>query len=258
VTKRKKIVVGILILLLLIVVGSLLAFNKSASAPEKPAEQTKQKTEEPPKPQPKPPPVPAKPETPNKQTSTVIEDPMNILVVVNKIRSLPSTFVPSDLVATRGGTMRSVAAGALNQMLSDAANAGVPMTVISGYRSYNTQASLYNSYVSKDGVAAADRYSARPGYSEHQTGLVADLGNSNGGCALEICFANTAGGQWLIANASRYGFIIRYPEGKESLTGYQYEPWHVRYVGVEVASQIVKSNQILEQYLGLPTSATYR
>ena len=129
------------------------------------------------------------------------------------------------------------------------------MKVISGYRSQYTQTSVYNSYAQKDGVTAADRYSARPRYSEHQTGLAADLGN--GTCDLEICFGNTSAGKWLESNAHKYGFIIRYPKGKESLTGYQYEPWHLRYVGKELAIQIYKTNQTLEQFFGLPPSQSY-
>ena len=118
------------------------------------------------------------------------------------------------------------------------------MPLISGYRSYAYQASLYNSYVAQDGQALADTYSARPGHSEHQSGLAFDIG------ALDNGYGNTPDGRWLHAHCADYGFIIRYPAGKESMTGYQYEPWHVRYVGKEIASQIMAQGITLEEYLG--------
>ena len=106
-----------------------------------------------------------------------------------------------------------------------------------------TQVSTYNGYVSQYGQAQADTFSARPGHSEHQTGLAVDLGNSNNSCALEICFGDTAGGLWLAANAADYGFIVRYPQGKEADTGYQYEPWHLRFLGVDTAKAVVASGK---------------
>ena len=110
--------------------------------------------------------------------------------------------------------------------------------------SYAYQASLYNSYVAQDGQELADTYSARPGHSEHQSGLAFDIG------ALDNGYGNTPGGRWLNAHCADYGFILRYPAGKESITGYQYEPWHVRYVGKEIASRIMSQGITLEEYLG--------
>ncbi len=184
-----------------------------------------------------------------------LDDPASLWIIVNKKRPLPDGYTPADLVAVSGQMLRKEAATALGSLLSDGAKAGASMQAISGYRSQATQVGLYNSYVAKDGVAAADRYSARPRYSEHQTGLAADLGN--GTCDLEICFGTTAAGKWLRENAYRYGFVVRYPEGKESLTGYQYEPWHIRYVGKELALEIQKSGQTLEQFFGLPMAGSY-
>lgn len=180
-----------------------------------------------------------------------LESPASIWVIVNKKRPLTDGYAPADLV----GVLRKEPNAALQSLLADATKAGVSMKIISGYRSQATQTSLYNSYVAKDGVAAADRYSARPRYSEHQTGLAADLGN--GTCDLEICFGTTAAGKWLRENAYKYGFVIRYPEGKEPLTGYQYEPWHIRYAGKDLANEIQKAGVTLEQFFGLPAASSY-
>ena len=109
---------------------------------------------------------------------------------------------------------------------------------MSGYRSYNTQKGLYNYYVNRDGREAADRYSARPGHSEHSTGLAMDVSGIDGKCAATDCFGETPEAAWLAENVYDYGFIIRYPEGKEHITGYKYEPWHLRYVGVDIAREI--------------------
>jgi D-alanyl-D-alanine carboxypeptidase len=117
--------------------------------------------------------------------------------------------------------------------------------ICSGFRSYAYQQNLYNRYVARDGKAEADRYSARPGHSEHQTGLAMDV-NSVG-----QSFAYTSEGKWLAAHAHEYGFIIRYPKGKEDITGYMYEPWHIRYVGVEIAKEITEAGITFEEYMGV-------
>jgi D-alanyl-D-alanine carboxypeptidase len=124
--------------------------------------------------------------------------------------------------------------------------------IVSAYRSYNTQTNTYNGYVAQYGQATADTFSARPGHSEHQTGLAVDVGNANGDCELEICFGSTNFGEWLKNNAPSYGFIIRYPEGKESATGYQYEPWHLRFVGQDTAALIFYSGgKTMDEYFGV-------
>lgn len=153
---------------------------------------------------------------------------------MNKKHALPQNY----------GGMDSNAYAALQQLQAGAKAAGYSMPLLSGYRSYEYQASLYNSYVAQDGQALADTYSARPGHSEHQSGLAFDIG------ALDNAYGNTPGGRWLNAHCADYGFILRYPAGKESITGYQYEPWHVRYVGSDIASQIMSQGITLEEYLG--------
>ena len=147
--------------------------------------------------------------------------------------------------------MRPEAAGPMQQLLDAAGSAGNPMIIVSSYRSYQTQVSTYQYWVDTQGQAQADRESARPGHSEHQTGLAADLGNPDGSCRLLACFGTGAGGKWLAAHAYEYGFIIRYPEGLESETGYIWEPWHVRYVGVDVATAIKNSGKTMDQYYGV-------
>lgn len=182
-----------------------------------------------------------------------IEQATAINVVVNKKHKLPENYVPT-LTSVAGGQMRPEAAVELQKLLDAASASGISLKIISSYRSYNTQVSTYNGYVNQYGQAQADTFSARPGHSEHQTGLAVDLGNNDGSCAFEICFGATAGGQWLTANAANYGFIIRYPDGKETDTGYQYEPWHMRFLGVDTAKAVVASGNTLDQYYNVVAS----
>lgn len=197
------------------------------------------------------------PSTPNTTTHSTT-DSASIWVVVNKQHPLnPLSYAPSDLTAVGNGQyMRSEAAAALARLRAAAQTAGNPVYALSGYRSYAAQSSLYNSYVKADGQAAADTYSARAGYSEHQTGLAVDVGT--GTCNLDICFGDTAAGEWLATNAYMYGFIIRYPADKTATTGYQYEPWHLRYVGVELATQMhAKGIATLEEYFSITGGTSY-
>ena len=133
---------------------------------------------------------------------------------------------------------------ALINLQNAASESGYNIPLLSGFRSYETQQTLYNNYVARDGVALADTYSARPGHSEHQTGLAFDVGKIDNG------YGDTDEGKWLATHAHEYGFIIRYLKGKEDITGYMYEPWHIRYVG-SVATNIYQANITLEEYLGL-------
>lgn len=160
------------------------------------------------------------------------------VMIVNKTYSLPSDYGPGDLTDECWAAFRELQDAAASEQ-------GLSMYVVSGYRSYSTQDGLYNRYVSQDGQAAADTYSARPGHSEHQTGLAIDVNS------VSYSFANTAEGQWLAANAHRFGFIIRYPESKQSVTGYMYEPWHIRYVGKTLAPKVYESGLCLEEYFGI-------
>ncbi len=199
-------------------------------------------------PKPTPPVVEQAPEWPVQLTSS---EASSMTVVVNKKHKLPSDYVP-DLTDVGGGKLRPEAAQALTSLLFKANEAGVPMSVISSYRSYQTQVSTYNKWVNQSGQADADTFSARPGHSEHQTGLAVDLGESgSSACDLETCFGDTAAGIWLANNASSYGFIIRYPLGRDATTGYQYEPWHLRYVGVDAATAIAASGQTMDVYYGV-------
>ncbi|WP_104165830.1 D-alanyl-D-alanine carboxypeptidase family protein [Arthrobacter sp. SX1312] len=181
------------------------------------------------------------------------------VVVVNKRRMLnPAGYTPGPLVNVGGSLLRSDAAQQFTRLLADARAAGVAMVPVSGYRSFATQASLYASYVNRYGQARADLISARPGYSEHQTGLAIDIGNRNGSCGLQECFAGTPAGAWAAQNAWRYGFIIRYPQGRTSTTGYAYEPWHLRYVGTTISSEM-RAHRLptLEHYLSIPAAPSY-
>lgn len=194
------------------------------------------------------------------RVSRDIDVASSAVVVVNKRRPLnPLRYVPSPLVAVEGALLRqSDAAQQFTRLLGDARAAGIAMVPLSGYRSYDTQASLYTSYVNQYGQATADLISARPGFSEHQTGLAIDIGNQNGACGLQECFAGTPAGVWAAQNAWRYGFIIRYPQGMTSVTGYSYEPWHLRYVGGTIASEMrVHGIPTLEHYMNLPAAPSY-
>ena len=131
----------------------------------------------------------------------------------------------------------------LHMLQADAKAVGIDIPVISAYRSYETQRALFDSYYAKDGDKA-DTYSARPGHSEHQTGLAFDVG------AIDDNYGDTIGGKWLYNNCANYGFIIRYLKGKEDITGYKYEPWHIRYVG-SVAEYIMNQGITLEEYLNI-------
>lgn len=185
--------------------------------------------------------------------------PSSVGVVVNKRRpNAPINQTPPDLIWTGSQLMRSEAGNHMTDFIWGASAAGVPITMVSGFRSYATQENLYNYYVSLYGQRVADTISARPGYSEHQTGLVMDIGTPNANCALEACFVNTPAGQFAAANAWRYGFIVRYPQGYDAITGYTYEPWHLRYIGVRAATDMHnRGYQTLEQYFGLSAAPTY-
>jgi D-alanyl-D-alanine carboxypeptidase len=129
---------------------------------------------------------------------------------------------------------------------------GFELVAFSTFRSFERQEILYNQYVEKDGESAADQYSARPGYSEHQTGLAFDIGEKNFEQHWAAAsFGETPAGEWIAQNAHLYGFILRYPLGKEEVTGYMHESWHFRYVGVEPATDMFTHKQTLEEYLDL-------
>lgn len=186
----------------------------------------------------------------------ILQNPASILALVNKQNSLPYDYVPSDLVVPNvtfsfpeyapRKLMRSAAAKALEQLFAQASKENIRLNGVSAYRSYDTQAEIFRRNILAN--PNANMTSARPGESEHQTGLAIDVSSPSVNNSLTQSFANTKEGQWLAKNAPTFGFIIRFPKGKEAITGYQYEPWHIRYVGQNAAKQIAAENITLEEY----------
>lgn len=183
---------------------------------------------------------------------------MDTLILVNKHNALPEDYVPSNLTAVTSTTPAAMnqqlavpAAEAFEQLVAAAkAEEDCTIKLVSGFRSYETQERLHSMYISQDGSYAA-RYSAEPGRSEHQTGLAADVSSPSVEYDLVESYGATREGLWLAENAHRFGFIIRYFEGSEQVTGYIYEPWHIRYVGTEAATEIYENKLTLEEYLGV-------
>jgi D-alanyl-D-alanine carboxypeptidase len=194
-----------------------------------------------------------------------IDDPSSLWVVVNKLRPLnPLDYSAPDLVSTpvphvNDPTLRQEAADQIVAMFAQyTAETGNQMQAQSAYRSYSVQVNVYNGWVNSLGQAGADQTSARPGHSEHQTGLAMDISAVPAQCALDQCFADTNQGQWLAANAYKWGFILRYPNGLTNITGYEFEPWHYRYVGIELATEMHNTGiQTLEEFFGLPPAPDY-
>lgn len=190
------------------------------------------------------------------------EDPASLWVVVNKQRPLsPPDYTPVDLVAVavphvyepRLRQEASVAAAALFAGITE--ELGLRLQSQSAYRGFQAQTRVYDRAVRAHGQTAADSAIARPGSSEHQTGLALDISSLPSQCALSACFADTPHGRWLQANAWRYGFLLRYPADKAAVTGYEFEPWHYRYIGLELAAEMRRTNvSTLEEFFGLPAS----
>lgn len=174
------------------------------------------------------------------------------ILLVNKNHPLPADYAPDYTNGVGQSTSLQGEAEAAAEAFLAAANAqGNSMYVLSGYRSYNVQASLFANYAAIHGEEKANTFSARAGQSEHQTGLSFDVGDAqHSGYNLQTSIDQFPGVQWMMQHCAEYGFILRYPEGKEDITGYQYEPWHYRYVGVEAATAIMASGLTLEEYLG--------
>lgn len=194
------------------------------------------------------------------KSSGNINNPEDKLVLVNKSFYLPKDYIPGDLitpdvrfkpyVSSEKKMMRQDAAKALEAMFKKADKDRIRLYCVSGYRSYESQQKVYVQRLNSSGLEDTQKYVAQPGHSEHQTGLAMDVTNADGskGELIED-FGATKEGKWLKNNAHKFGFIIRYPEGKEDITGYNYEPWHVRYVGVQEATQIKNYNLTLEEFL---------
>jgi D-alanyl-D-alanine carboxypeptidase len=185
-----------------------------------------------------------------------IDDPDSIWVVVDKRRPLnPADYEPADLVVvpvahTWEPRMRAEAADAVVRMFqAAAAEAGLSLASNSAYRSYAAQERVYDN---------DDELTARPGFSEHQTGLTTDIGPESGYCSLDVCFADTPEGQWVRDNAHRFGFLLRYPADKVAVTGYQFEPWHFRYIGTDLSNEMHEQGvATLEEFFGLPAAPDY-
>lgn len=279
--KRKVKIHRVLILVtafLLVLFGAMLLIGKLTDKDEndsetavnegpsdKPSEEPSGNAEEPANEQ--EPNEPGEPEKPVENPETenpsgdiiVVENPEAIDVLVNRTYNLSETYIPADLVKLTDvptvlsnpevNQLRSVAYDALKELFAAAKEeAGYNLYARSGYRSYATQVSLYSSYVANHGRTAADTFSAKPGQSEHQTGLAMDITCEAMNFQLDDTFGETEEGKWVSENAHRFGFIIRYPKGKEDITGYMYEPWHLRYLGVELATDVYESGLTLEEY----------
>ena len=194
-----------------------------------------------------------------------LSDPNRIWVVVNKARPLAPDFTPTGLVDTRlqttttAGSVLAAPADAINALagaLSDA-GAGV-LGMNNGYRSYGMQENTYSQHVAATGQRAADEVSARPGYSEHQTGLALDVVSCSNGCGGIRAFGGTSESDWVNAHAWEYGYIVRYLDGTTPITGYSPEPWHLRYIGPELASAYNAGGYTtLEEFFGLPAAPDY-
>jgi len=165
------------------------------------------------------------------------------ILIANKTYALPASYNP--------GGLTNECYSAFMSLVSGAAADNINIYCSSGFRSYESQQYIYNNYVAMDGQAKADTYSARPGHSEHQTGLAIDCN------IIDDSFTGTPEAIWLENNCHKYGFIIRYPRNKDHITGYKYEPWHIRYLGVEKATAVYNSGLCLEEYLGITSQYTY-
>lgn len=165
------------------------------------------------------------------------------VLIVNKEFGLPSTLTSTPLT--------DEAKNKFNEMASDALKEGIHLRAFSTFRSYERQVQLYSNYVARDGQEAADRYSARPGFSEHQTTLAYDIGGLDSSLWASFSFYKTKEAEWLAENAHKYGFVLRYPDGKEDVTGYRYESWHFRYVGEKMSNRIHESGVSIEEFFGL-------
>ena len=182
----------------------------------------------------------------------------DILVLVNKTHPVTREYAADDLVTVEHcdpnvGTadtkkMRKVAADAIEELIAGAKEDGFDIVMRTGYRSYDYQDYLFNSYAANYGEAEANTYSARPGQSEHQTGWCCDVGRIGYGLT---SFDGTAEADWIAENSWKYGFILRYPADKTDITGYIYESWHIRYVGKDAAQYIYENGLTLEEYLGI-------
>lgn len=251
-------IITILVLSVLVLLGLFYVHilrNRSgkpaAAAPTPAATATPEAT---PAPTPEPTPTPTPEPTPEPVTLDIDSDD-SLYKLVNKNYTVSPSYVPSDLVLVdvRSDSpqyLRKEAADQLTRMFNDAIAQNIYFKLVSSYRDYNLQSDLEAWYINRDGKAQADRLDCHPGASEHQLGLAVDLGNWNNECELNACFTWYPTYTFLQEHAHEYGFIERYPDGSESITGILYSPWHWRYIGVEEATKIHNSGKTLEEYYG--------
>jgi zinc D-Ala-D-Ala carboxypeptidase len=181
-----------------------------------------------------------------------------VSILVNKRLPLTKEYVPDDLTVPdipfifdgnhEKRHLREAAAAAAEALFDAAKRDGIELLGVSGYRSYETQRRLWNYNVNKKGIEEASRYNAYPGMSEHQTGLALDVTSRSAHLDLTEAFGETKEGRWLAEHAHRYGFILRYPQGKEDITGYSYEPWHIRFIGEEAARELYVQGLTMEEW----------
>ena len=186
-----------------------------------------------------------------KNEITIIKSPESLDVLVNKYNKLNSDYVPNDLkiipldYSNSDKYLREEAANNFIKLSSDASNLGYKIIITSAYRSYEYQNKLYSDYKEKYDLEYTSSCCAQAGFSEHQTGLAIDVMGSNNDYHK---FFESKEFEWMINNAHKYGFILRYPKDKENITGFKYEPWHYRYVGITLATYIYENNITLEEY----------
>ena len=204
---------------------------------------------------PTPSPTPSPTSTPEPTVEPTVDTTTlsSIQKITNKSHPIDSGYVPVDLTVVNvnsNGTqyLRQEAASELAKMFAAAHKDGIDLYLVSGYRSYAQQLALYNTYVNTDGKALADSYDAIPGACEHQLGLAVDLSDDNRDHDIDNSFESTAAYQWLLKHSYEYGYILRFPRGKESITGIAYNPWSFRYIGVEEAKKVYDSGLTLEEY----------
>ena len=202
---------------------------------------------------PSPSPTPSPTPTPTPESTIDTTTVSSIQKITNKNHPIDSDYVPADLTIVNvnsNGTqyLRSEAASALVNMFEAARRDNINLYLVSGYRSYAQQLELYNTYVRTDGKALADQYDAIPGACEHQLGLAVDLSDDNRDHDIDDSFETTAAYQWLLKHSYEYGFILRFPRGKEAITGIAYNPWSFRYIGIEVAKKVYDSGLTLEEF----------
>ncbi|MGH1550330.1 M15 family metallopeptidase [Leifsonia poae] len=259
---------GVLTVVLLLLAGC--ASGAVSAAPTSHRPTPHRSTPSPRPPRPTPTPTTSIPPTPTvvgfDKAALSHDDPASPWVVVNKPRELhPTTYAPGDLVfpdvayVNRQPMRQQTAAALVAMFQAGKREAGLEFSVQSAYRSYDSQTRVYDDDVARNGQAYADTDTARPGHSEHQTGLAVDISALPARCSLDACFGQTPQGRWLAANAWRFGFLLRYPADKVAVTGFTYEPWHFRYIGVPLATELHTTGvTTLEEFFGCAGGEQYR